>query len=197
VPPQQIDPLAAQFGGKLLAPTSPPPMPAVDPLAARAIQPPAQSDAVRTAGGDERVHDVHADAPVDDPQIVNCAYADGRVTIRFTNGVTLEEDNVSRALFDAIVATETTVQAFAERHPDWRQHEDAIVAFAESVSPCGIDMLEVLDHVYGLITTGQGLQAERAAMIEKPIDRAAPVRGTDLVAWCAAVLTACRDDTDR
>jgi len=65
-------------------------------------------------------------------------------------------------------ATDTTAQVmktFEEAHPDWQEHEEALVALSQKLSPKGMTETEYLDHLYTLVTADTSVEA-RDKMIE-------------------------------
>jgi hypothetical protein len=72
-----------------------------------------------------------------------------------------------QAQADAITAhaneeqTAATMKSFADRHPDWQEHEAEMLAQAAGLKPNGIDELEYLDHLYALATTKASRSADR------------------------------------
>lgn len=52
----------------------------------------------------------------------------------------------------AVEQTETVLQAFGKTHPDWQEHEDAMFALSQKLSPNGMSEVEYLGHLYKLVT---------------------------------------------
>ena len=51
-----------------------------------------------------------------------------------------------------MAATDATMKAFGEAHPDWQKHEDAMMAEAETLDPKGLTEAQYLDKLYSLVT---------------------------------------------
>lgn len=62
--------------------------------------------------------------------------------------------------------TETIMKGFGEAHPDWKDHEDAMLALAQKLSPNGMTEGEYLEHIYALVTRDTSAKAIDAKVAE-------------------------------
>jgi hypothetical protein len=66
------------------------------------------------------------------------------------------------------------MQAFTERHPDWKTHEPAMLALAHKMQPKGMTEAEYLDHLYVAVTRHvreKEVEAAVAAGVEAEIEQ--------------------------
>ena len=49
-------------------------------------------------------------------------------------------------------ATETVMTTFGTKHPDWKDHEPAMLALAAKIEPKGMSEGEFLEHLYNVVT---------------------------------------------
>jgi hypothetical protein len=73
---------------------------------------------------------------------------------------------------------QTLLNAFGEKHPDWKEHEPAMLALAQKVQPTGMTEAEYLDHLYAS-ATHERWQQERDAAIEAEVQKKTGQRGTE------------------
>jgi len=62
--------------------------------------------------------------------------------------------------------TATVMTSFAKQHPDWKEHESAMLALAQKLDPKGMSDVEYLDHLYRAVTHASW-QKERDAEAAK------------------------------
>ncbi len=62
--------------------------------------------------------------------------------------------------------TETVLKAFEKEHPDWKDHEDAMVGLMGEMQPNGVDELTYLNRLYQIVTHDTW-EKNRDAEIEK------------------------------
>jgi hypothetical protein len=48
--------------------------------------------------------------------------------------------------------TVTVMKSFGEKHPDWQDHEEAMMKLSERIQPKGMTELEYLEHLYETVT---------------------------------------------
>ncbi len=65
----------------------------------------------------------------------------------------------------ALEATDVTMKAFGERHPDWKDHEAAMFGLSQQLQPKGMTEADYLDTLYALVTRENA--TEREATIER------------------------------
>lgn len=70
----------------------------------------------------------------------------------------------------AVEATASVMKTFGEQHPDWEQHEPAMLELSQKLSPKGMTEIEYLSHLYTLVT------AETPEAREKAIDAKAAAK---------------------
>jgi predicted glycoside hydrolase/deacetylase ChbG (UPF0249 family) len=70
-----------------------------------------------------------------------------------------ERDN-ARAIREAGQAEAKTMAAFSERHPDWKDHQQAIAELSQKWSSQGMTQAEYLDHLYTLVTADARHEAQ-------------------------------------
>lgn len=74
--------------------------------------------------------------------------------------------------------TALVMKALTDQHPDWEEHEPAMLALSQKLSPNGMTETEYLDHLYTLVTTPtkaaateKDIEAKVAARVKKAIER--------------------------
>jgi hypothetical protein len=70
----------------------------------------------------------------------------------------------------AVEATEAVMKTFGEKHPDWEQHEPAMLELSQKLSPKGMTEIEYLTHLYTIVT------AETPEARDKAIDAKAAAK---------------------
>lgn len=65
--------------------------------------------------------------------------------------------------------TDAIMVAFEAKHPDWKEHEEAMSALMATMQPNGLDEGEYLDRIYKLATRDKW-EADREANIEREVN---------------------------
>jgi hypothetical protein len=97
-----------------------------------------------------------------------------RLIQRLTKSITESTVKPLKQQQDALLADKAvgdmkvTMKTFEERHPDWKEHEDAMVSIGQTLAPNGLNEAEYMERLYQLATR-DAWEKDRDANVEKTV----------------------------
>jgi hypothetical protein len=168
-PARTITKLATQYGLKL-ADTATPETAAATTAAAETAQP--AIDAL-VAGFKEKLgpeFEYLADSLA--PAVMHLVESLTKQTVEQTVAP-LKADHDARVAQQATEQTTSIMKSFETKHPDWKQHEPAMLKLAEKIQPNGMDEIEYLELLHSTVTRDRVIADATKAAIAKMKEEAA------------------------